>query len=59
MSEKVKMKFKDAPLGARFKYPNMKKTWVKISDELIAEWKGNVKGFQAICSFTDEVVELI
>ena len=29
--ETVKMKFKDAPVGARFKYPNMETIWVKIN----------------------------
>ncbi len=62
--ENVKMKFKDAPIGARFKYPNMDKIWVKINsypksqfndgNGLIVEWNGNVEGFQSLCSFCDE-----
>jgi len=62
--EIVKMKFKDAPIGARFKLPNGNLTWVKINsnmqDEcddgngLICQWNGNIKGFQNFCSFVDE-----
>ncbi len=68
MENKVKMKFKDAPLGARFKYPNMEKIWVKINSYpkghfndgsgLIVEWKGNVEGHQSHCSFVDENNEI-
>lgn len=56
----MRIKFKDAPVGARFKYPNMDNAiWVKInsypkSDGLICEWKGNVEGYQQFCSFVDE-----
>lgn len=60
----VKMKFKDAPVGARFKYPNNEKTWVKINsfpkglfnegNGLICEWNGNIEGHQQYCSFIDE-----
>lgn len=62
--ETVKMKFKDAPVGARFKYPNMETIWVKINsypkgmhesgNGLIAQWNGNVEGRQSFCSFVDE-----
>lgn len=62
--ESIKMKFKDAPVGARFKYPNSDKVWVKINsypkgkfedgNGLICEWNGNVNGFQSFCSFVDE-----
>ena len=48
------MKFKDAPVGARFKYPESDKIWVKINsypksqfndgDGLIVQWNGNVEG---------------
>ena len=58
------MKFKDAPVGARFKYPNMDNMWVKINsypkgmyesgNGLICQWNGNVEGFQSFCSFVDE-----
>lgn len=70
--KKVKMKFKDAPIGARFKFPNMKTIWVKINsysngNGLIVQWNGNVEGHQSFCSFVDEnegvdfdtVIELI
>lgn len=55
----MKMTFKDAPIGARFKYPGGTKIWVKLnsypdSDGLICSWDGNVKGFQSFCSFSDE-----
>jgi len=57
--ENIKMKFKDAPTGARFKYPESAKIWVKInsyedSRGLICEWNGNVKGHQSFCCFVDE-----
>ena len=60
----VKMKYKDAPVGARFKYPNMETIWVKIDSYpkgrlndgrgLIVQWNGNIEGFQSFCSFVDE-----
>ena len=60
----MKMKFKDAPVGARFKYPNLNSVWVKINSYpkgmsndglgLICHWKGNVEGYQDYCSFIDE-----
>jgi len=62
--ETVKMKFKDAPIGARFRYPTQKTIWVKINSfpkgqfddgkGLIVEWNGNVKGHQSHCCFSDE-----
>ena len=62
--ETVKMKFKDAPVGARFKFPNMGNIWVKINsypkgmhesgNGLIVQWNGNVEGYQSFCSFVDE-----
>lgn len=62
--ENVKMKFKDAPIGARFKYPSGNKIWVKINsypkgqfndgNGLICSWNGNVEGYQQFCSFVDE-----
>ena len=62
--EQIKMKFKDAPVGARFKYPNAEGVWVKLNsypegiygsgDGLVCRWNGNVKGYQAFCSFVDE-----
>ena len=61
---KIKMKFKDAPVGARFRYQNMKTIWVKINsypkgqfnreNGLIVRWNGNVEGHQSFCSFADE-----
>lgn len=60
----VKMRFKDAPVGARFRYPNMETVWVKINsypkgkfndgNGLICQWNGNVNGYQSFCSFSDE-----
>ncbi len=62
--EPVKMKFKDAPIGARLKYPNSGKIWVKLNSYpkaqfndgrgLICSWDGNIKGFQSHCCFSDE-----
>ena len=62
--ETVKMKFKDAPVGARFKYLNMETIWVKINsypkgrfndgNGLIVQWNGNIEGHQLYCSFVDE-----
>lgn len=60
----AKMSFKDAPDGARFKYPNMSEIWVKINSHpkskfcdgngLLAKWNGNIKGFQSYASFCNE-----
>lgn len=60
----IKMKFKDAPVGARFKYPGLETIWVKINsypesisesgDGLICQWNGNVSGFQSFCCFSDK-----
>lgn len=55
------MSFKDAPKGARFKYPGNDKVFVKLESRpetsgLIVEWPGNVKvgPFQSHCCFCDE-----
>ena len=59
------MKFIDAPIGARFKYPGSSdRTWVKLNsypkgqfndgNGLICSWNGNVEGYQSHCSFVDE-----
>ena len=63
-SENIKMKFKDAPVGARFKYPNMQSVWVKINsypkskfndfEGLVCQWNGNVEGHQSFASFVDD-----
>ena len=60
----VKMKFKDAPVGARFKYPTLETIWVKINSYpkgqfndgrgLIVQWNGNTNERQSHCSFVDE-----
>jgi len=60
--ESVKMKFIDAPIGARFKHVN--KIWVKLNsypksrfndwNGLICTWNGNVQGNQSFCSFVDK-----
>ena len=67
MEEVVKMKFKDAPIGARFKFPDSKlkgDVWIKLNsypkglnndgNGLIVKWNGNVEGFQSHCSWVDE-----
>ena len=61
---KVKMKFKDAPIGARFKYGEGRKIWVKLNsypkgqfndgNGLICSWNGNIESYQSHCSFVDE-----
>lgn len=53
------MRFRDAPIGARFKYNDDSPIWVKIhsnegTDGLIVRWHGNIKGFQNYASHCDE-----
>lgn len=58
------MKFKDAPIGARFKYPESDGIWIKLNSYpkgmnssgrgLICSWNGNVAGDQSFCCFVDE-----
>ncbi len=58
------MKFKDAPIGARFTIGDSGVIWVKINsdpkgrhndgDGLICSWNGNVEGQQQFCSWIDE-----
>ena len=60
----TKMKFKDAPVGARFRYPETKTIWVKINSYpkrrseygggIICQWNGNVEGHQAFCCFSNK-----
>ena len=58
--ENIIVKFKDAPIGARFKfvYSNgLEDIYVKINDYdkgLIVKWNGNVKGQQSHCHWLDE-----
>ncbi len=65
MENLIKMKFKDAPVGARFRYPDIKdKIFVKIhsypkgpssdGNGLIVQWNGNVQGHQSHCCFCDQ-----
>lgn len=66
MKDSIKMKFKDAPIGARFIYPNSNEgeIWVKINSYpksqwydgrgLIVKWNGNIKEHQNHCCFVDE-----
>jgi hypothetical protein len=61
---KTVMSFKNAPIGARFKYPNVEGIWVKINScpkgrfhdglGLIVKWNGNKEANQSICHFVDE-----
>jgi hypothetical protein len=52
-------------LGAKFKYPNSNKMWVKISDDLnsgcVAEWSDDNQDTywvgQSVCSFNDDCVD--
>ncbi len=56
----IKMKFKDAPIGARFNFigdDKPKETYIKIhefGDGLVAQWDGNVKGHQSLCCWLDK-----
>ena len=62
--ENIKMTFKNAPVGARFKYEGIDKIWVKLESYpkgphsdgkgLICSWNGNVEGYQSLCCFSDE-----
>lgn len=64
MNEPIKMKFRDAPIGARFRYPGLVDSiWVKLNSYpknsfddgkgLICQWNGNVTGHQSHCHFVD------
>lgn len=52
-------------LGAKFKYPNRSKIWIKISHDLsggcIAEWNENKQDIywvgQSICSLNDDDID--
>lgn len=49
------MKFKDAPVGARFNFQNS--VFIKINahdDGLVVAWNGNVQGHQSRCSWIDK-----
>lgn len=56
----MKMKFKDAPVGARFKFIGEgvpKDVYVKINsygNGLVVKWNGNVEGYQSHCCWLDE-----
>lgn len=56
----MEMKFKDAPIGARFTFignDTPKDVYVKIhshDDGLIVKWNGNVVGHQSHCCWLDE-----
>ena len=56
----IKMKFKDAPIGARFNFIGEnapKDIYVKINahdDGLVVKWNGNVEGYQSHCCWLDE-----
>lgn len=57
----VIMKFRDAPIGARFHFIEddilKKDVYVKIhayDDGLIVKWDGNVEGHQSHCCWLDE-----
>lgn len=57
MSKTVKMKFKDAPIGARFIFTDSNDTFVKINDHdrgLVVQWNGNIEGRQSHCCWVDK-----
>lgn len=51
------MKFKDAPLGVRFKHTGEQKSYVKLSGTdkgLICDWYGNIERVQMQYFFVDK-----
>lgn len=58
--EVIRMKFKDAPIGARFHFIGddvPKEVFVKIhdyDDGLVVQWNGNVQGHQSHCCWLDK-----
>ena len=67
MEKTIKMKFKDAPIGARFKFPDKEvndNIQIKLNSYpkgmyhdgsgLIVQWNGNVEGRQSFCCWVDE-----
>ena len=56
----VIMKFKDAPIGARFNFIGddmPKDVYVKLNDHddgLIVKWNGNIEGRQSYCCWLDK-----
>lgn len=66
MEETFKMKYKDAPYGARFKFPSddIDEIFVKLPScrsspfeedtGLIAKWNGNTSDWQSMCKWVDE-----
>ena len=56
----IRMKFKDAPRGARFHFIDNnlpKDIYVKIHDHgdgLVVKWNGNIQGHQSHCCWLDE-----
>lgn len=59
-TKKKRMKFKDAPIGARFNFigddaPNDVYVKINMIDKgLIVKWNGNVEGWQSHCCWIDE-----
>ena len=60
MADRIKMKFKDAPIGARFNFIGddaPKDAYVKINaygNGLVVKWDGNIEGHQSHCCWLDE-----
>lgn len=54
----IKMKFRDAPKGARFKFDKTDKfVWIVLRTYQrgeVAQWNGNITGHQSLCCFVDE-----
>lgn len=55
----MKMKFKDAPVGARFRHVGKDDVWAKIHSDpgtegLVCSWDGNIEGFQRFRCFVEE-----
>jgi hypothetical protein len=59
----ITMRFKDLPIGARFKYPDGDSIWVVVEpygDGMVARWEGisAPRLRQSICSFVDDEYSL-
>jgi len=56
--QRLVMRFKDLPIGTRFKYPDSDNIWVAIQtygDGLIVKWEGLIPTIrQSHCCFVDE-----
>ena len=60
MEDIIKMRFKDAPIGARFYFYNgdgTKAVYIKVNEinnGLVVKWNGNIIGHQSHCCWIDK-----